>query len=93
MRCLKDPQTTLISNLKTNSVFNLIPNPCSDYLYLDSKDIQAEKIVIYSVDGKIIKSALLKDEKGISVSNIKNGIYIIKIYSEKNSYIDKLIIR
>jgi hypothetical protein len=61
---------------------NLYPNPMKDVLHLECDNIR--QYDIYSLDGKLVKSAQLFDnESVINVKNLSSGIYMIRITSEK----------
>ena len=87
-----------ISNVLSNSNANLsekfsIKNPVENYLdlKLNNTDLQFEKVEVYNLLGKIIKSEQYSDEN-IDVSNLESGIYILKITDFNNKiYSTKLI--
>lgn len=66
------------------------PNPASGVFYVNGKNIS--KVEIYDLAGKIVKSSS-SISNGISVKELTNGIYIVKIQSGKNSISKKLIIK
>ena len=77
-------------DLLPNLIFN---NPVENYLdlKLNNTDLQFEKVEIYNLLGKIIKSEQYSDEN-IDVSNLESGIYILKITDFNNKiYSAKLI--
>lgn len=70
----------------------IFPNPVKDKLYFKNLITQSE-IIIYSIDGKVIKKSVLSvDDDGYSLENLSAGMFIIKIYNE-NQNINKLIIK
>ena len=56
----------------------MFPNPTSDVLMFDSVE-QVDEIIIYDMSGKIVirKSNL----SSIDMRNLKDGIYIAKVFS------------
>jgi len=66
------------------------PNPVSDILSIQSKTMSIDKVEIYSILGKRIKS-IYSEFSSISTVNLTSGIYIVKIYSVKGSTVRKLI--
>ena len=72
-------------------LWHIFPNPCKDYLYLNLKEIKPDKIFFYATNGEMKKSVQVQGDNRISISDINSGIYIIKIFTVKNIYIDKLI--
>lgn len=75
------------ANLATVKMY---PNPASTVLYVDGRDIS--KIEIYDLTGRLVKSTS-NIANGISVSELSNGIYIVKAQSGKSSVSKKLIIK
>jgi hypothetical protein len=68
---------------------NLYPNPVSDNLTIDS-EISLTKVEIYSILGKKVKE-INSDFKSILTDNLSNGVYILRIHSEKGYTTEKLI--
>lgn len=76
------PKTPLKSNIE------LYPNPASDFIHIKSEyNIRFE---LYDITGKII---LTGSEKLIDVSNLNNGLYIIKIRQNEDISIQKIMIK
>ena len=67
----------------------LYPNPVFNILTLNSK-LPITKVEIYSILGKKIEQ-INSDFNSISTENISSGIYMIRIYSENNIMVRKLI--
>ena len=71
------------------------PNPASDYIQIVFPSIiEGEKMIqLYDVNGRLIDS---KIESGINanwnLNNVTNGMYFLRIYTENNSYYEKLFI-
>jgi hypothetical protein len=61
----------------TNKSLNLYPNPTSDFIEF-SEIFQNSEIVIYDLNGRIIKKAKLKNTNKLNISDLQNGIYIIQ---------------
>jgi hypothetical protein len=76
-----------IDELNT-TLFNLYPNPANKSFYIDSK-ISIEKVSIYDVFGKLIKTFPLQNE--YDVSELSNGMYIINIETDKGTNTKKFI--
>jgi len=68
----------------------LYPNPVSNILTIESK-IPVSKIEIYSILGKKVK-VINSDFNSISMENLANGIYIIRLQS-KNGFVTKKLIK
>ena len=75
----------LPNNLEYKTVF--YPNPVSDYLYLNGKYRQVQ---IINLSGQIVLESKLEDK--IDVRRIQKGIYLLKLFSDKQYTVSKLII-
>ena len=72
-----------------SSKFSIYPNPSSDIIQIKT-DENIDKVEIYSALGQ---SVLTKsgDFKNINISNLKSGIYLIRIYVDENIATKKII--
>ncbi|MBP8945027.1 MAG: T9SS type A sorting domain-containing protein [Paludibacteraceae bacterium] len=68
----------------------LYPNPVSTRLNINSNN-KVTKVEIYNVSGLLVKSLNMPGSQ-IDLSNLKSGIYIVKIFTE-NNLIKKTIIK
>ena len=68
---------------------NLYPNPVSNTLIIDSK-LPLEKVEVFSILGQRVKE-VISNFNTISIDNLSNGIYIIKIYTENGSAVKRII--
>jgi len=68
---------------------NMYPNPVNNTLTLESK-ILLEKVEIYSYLGQKVKE-VNSDFNSIATDHLSNGIYMIRVYSEKGVTVRKLI--
>jgi hypothetical protein len=59
--------------------FSVYPNPSNDYLLLSSIE-NIRQLEIISLDGKVCNSNIPIQEK-ITIQNLTNGIYYLKVYS------------
>ncbi len=64
------------NNLKLSKVF---PNPFTDTVVFYSKDFYIDRIVIFNLDGRLLKEEFSK--LSINLSDLKNGIYLYKVYA------------
>ncbi len=89
--------TTGISQGKSG--IELYPNPASDFLILNagSENLSTAFIQIFSFDGKQVKSEIVAFEGDnsytLNVSELKNGLYLIKIESAGKTTNSKIIIQ
>jgi endo-1,3(4)-beta-glucanase len=68
----------------------MFPNPVNNKLFIKSQSEDLIKIDIYSVFGNLVKSAT-KNLNEINVEDLSSGLYLIKIYTLKESISKKLI--
>lgn len=86
-------QNTLSTN--TIDVVNLkiYPNPASDFIFIDSNsESKIDYIEFYNILGNKILSINNLDDNKIDIRNFKNGIYFLKIISDNQSLVKKIII-
>jgi hypothetical protein len=69
------------------------PNPVTNgNLYITSDSNESKAIVIYDVLGKVVVKASVNDQ-AVNVSNLKGGVYIVKITEAGKTATRKLVIR
>ena len=85
---IQNPNASIIDN--TNLGFKITPNPVTDYIVINSEASIVENLVIYNILGKkiMVKDNYLINEK-LDVSNLKSGIYLIKINNNIQKFIKK----
>ncbi len=70
----------------------IFPNPASGIIYYDLSNISAEKIVIYDNLGKAVLEKNNPCSKGeISLADLNNGVYFVKIYTHDEIMVTKLL--
>ncbi len=88
-----DPNTTKEYNLNSeeNIKITLIPNPAKDYIQVnyttDAKNINYE---IINCVGSIVKSGILTSAS-LDISDLENGVYILKVNDGKHLATKKLL--
>ena len=82
-------QLSVDDEILENSL-KLYPNPVTNILTIESKNVTISKVEIYSILGKKIKE-IHSDFKTIRTDNLSNGMYLIKIYSEKGMVMKNVI--
>jgi hypothetical protein len=80
-----------IDELNDNSDYLLYPNPTNCWLTIESPSPDYS-FTVYSLEGKIMVNKVLHEKmNNIDLSNLNNGVYIIKLENSKNVIIKKLI--
>lgn len=73
---------------KNNKEINLFPNPANDFLNIETT-LDLKSVEIYTIQGqKVVES----NQKQINVSNLVEGIYLVKIKDSENNEVTKKII-
>ncbi|MFK8061354.1 MAG: T9SS type A sorting domain-containing protein, partial [Polaribacter sp.] len=80
-------QTLTVSNTASINdfeklAFEIYPNPTSSVFQIKS-NLTIDKVEIYNLLGQKVKQFTSLNSKEFSISQLKNGLYLIKIYTEK----------
>lgn len=67
----------------------IYPNPAKDEIFIKS-DLQIKKVEIYSLTGGLLLSDNNFNGK-ISVSALSEGIYLLKMYTDKGVAVSKIV--
>ncbi len=72
---------TVALNESNNLMQNVYPNPALDFLFLSENLTQTDhKIIIRSIDGKLIKSTFVNKGAGkIDVQELQSGMYMLEL--------------
>ncbi len=80
-----------VNEITDNSVCRIYPNPVKDKLTIESSCPEF-LATIYSLDGKVVSTRVSHtNTNSMDLSNLINGIYILKIEYSENSIFKKLI--
>lgn len=81
--------------IAVNNQYSIFPNPAGDYieLFSENDDLTLKSINIKNLNGQIVRSLQLNQTYGrIDVGDIKNGAYIIEIYTNSSVQFSKLVV-
>ena len=79
-----------VPSVPTENSITLFPNPATDLIHVTSNSSQS--IISLTVLDQISKVVLTKNEsKTVDVSGLQNGVYFIKIETDKGSSVKKFI--
>ena len=78
-------QTTEVVAEPETAKIILYPNPVADVLYLTKSTQTVEKVQVYNMSGTLVKSAD-KDAETIDLSNLIQGTYLVKVYTNDGSF-------
>lgn len=65
----------------------LFPNPANDYILVDDESVDSGKInrlLIYSVNGQMVKNYLVAKGQRYDISALKPGAYVIQFRDKQN---------
>ncbi len=79
----------LENNSTDRSGIEIYPNPANDKLYISEKNYAVNSIEVFDVNGRNIKS--VEKLSSIDVSNLSNGIYFIRIKTDKGEFNKKFV--
>jgi len=82
-----------VNDLQLSDV-KLYPNPANDIIRIESNSA-IENIIIYNTTGQIIKRIHIdnSDKIAINTASLKSGFYYIRVSTEKESLLKKIIIQ
>ena len=85
-------QNVSISELPNDMLIQVMPNPAKDLVKISAKSA-ISSIEVTSMTGQLISKQLVQGNNAeMNVSNLTSGTYFIKVNTENNSGIYKLII-
>ncbi len=77
-------------------LFRIYPNPATDQIWLQFKDVagQQREITVVDITGKIVFHATNRDiYASVNVSSFTSGLYLIRVVEGQKSFIQKLVVR
>ena len=74
-------------------VIKIYPNPTSGELRIENGELRISSVEVYDVYGRKLQSKIvnLQSKIVIEISNLNSGIYFIKITSETNEIVKKIV--
>ena len=86
----KPASTLMINDLIAENMIEIYPSPAHDYFKLNQP---SKKIVVYDLIGKVTQTfkGNFSSESHFDVSNLKPGIYLVHIQSERGTTTRKLL--
>ena len=90
MGCYEYNPSTIINNSQTNNL-TFYPNPTKGKIKFEI-DGNIQQIIISDLTGKmIIKKSEIHQNGTIDLSDFKNGIYFVRIQTDREIFIDKVL--
>ncbi len=69
--------------------FTIYPNPSSELLFISESHL-IQKVEVFDLLGKKMNS-ITEDFEQLDITNLRSGLYLIKIYSDNTIYLEKFI--
>lgn len=85
---LLDNLTSVGENNKSQQDMLIYPNPTAETVHLQTNSEKIKSIEIYNLQGQFIREYFTND---FSVSNLPEGIYFIRVETDKSIYTNKLL--
>ena len=89
-RPFDNTSTVDVINEEYNFNVRIYPNPASNQLIIDAKYLKVQRIEIMDITGKKIKT-INPAQNSIGISELRNGIYFIKLIGKEQKVIYKFI--
>jgi uncharacterized repeat protein (TIGR02543 family) len=75
----------------TNDEIQIYPNPVKDILIIENGELKIENVEITDLSGRIVVSCQSSVFSSINVSNLSQGAYFVKIYTDKGVVTKKIV--
>jgi len=75
-----------IRNITSENI-KIHPNPCHDFLQIDSAST-IKQVDIYSLTGNLLQTTFVTK---MNVTDLKSGLYLVKVLSTEGTYFQKII--
>ncbi len=82
--------TILAVDILNDTDIKMFPNPAQNFLNIYNNDINIRKVTILTPNGQELL-AVLQNFQRIDVNDLKKGLYIVKIETDKGIYVKKMI--
>ncbi len=76
---------------KNTVVFNVYPNPASDYFVVEAEG--SVNLIMYNVIGEVVYEKYINSKYIVSTSQLLNGVYIVRAINENGSVYSQKIIK
>lgn len=82
---------TISIRTNTNNILTITPNPANNFIILNGIS-NAKSVSIYNMEGKLMSHwNHINGQRQLNISNLRQGIYIIKVFWNNNEDLYKLI--
>lgn len=82
----------IVTSIREDEVnFQLFPNPVDDLIVL--KGLCVERAEMYQLNGQLVQTHFDSDLQVIPVSDLKEGVYLIKLFSRGKYFVKRVIVK
>ncbi|WP_010522240.1 DUF4832 domain-containing protein [Aquimarina agarivorans] len=74
-----------LEDYSINKKILIHPNPTSDFITIELKNNNEEKIKIYNIYGQLIRVTSISNNQKLDISELPNGTYFISLQNNKSS--------
>lgn len=82
---------SLSVNENISSFISIYPNPVQNELFIEVNDVKTTEIMILDYSGRIVKSIPATKVNSIDVSDLKQGGYVLKVFTDNGLSINRFI--
>ncbi len=89
---LIDTSTVLVKEVNLDNEIQVYPNPASNYITIESRNLFLKDILIYNQLGQVVLASKITDQHRIhlNIKNLPHGIYFAKILTDKGILTKKI---
>lgn len=69
------------------------PNPAKDKIYFYGNNENSIQVFVYSGEGKLVLSEILKSDNSLNTSTLQNGVYTLQIHTSNGIETKKILIQ
>jgi hypothetical protein len=75
-----------------SSSFKVYPNPVNDRLYIETEE-EVEEVVVFDIFGRrqVAETPSLQGDVTVDVTNMKSGVYFVKVVTENGEMVKRFI--
>ncbi len=86
-------ETNGTGNLKDDMKFRVFPNPAADELFINLPEKAGKaRVFLYNLNGKAVLADELDGNGRVNLESCRNGYYIVKIVTAKDTYQTSVVI-
>ncbi|MCR5247746.1 MAG: T9SS type A sorting domain-containing protein [Paludibacteraceae bacterium] len=90
-----DPEITDLEDVVSeDETIEIYPNPTNGIVYIKASEETINSITVSNMTGKVlVEKAINADQAEIDLSSYNKGIYLVKVVTENDSYIEKVVLK